>query len=150
MRPRFLAIVVALLACGCGKDADRLSKVFSLAGAKFEVVSGGVRAKLANGVQAARGETGVDSRVSTRLRWDKTMDGADGSRAHGRWSRSTRWHGRQRGTAGARGRTGDGDDGRREGGEKIDDTGNEMKSFSRELLRAPIQRSQKLAAKRYD
>ena len=69
--------VLALLTCGCGKDADRLSKVCSLTKAKFEVMTVGARSKLANGFQAARGETGLDSRVATRLRWDKAMDGAE-------------------------------------------------------------------------
>ena len=32
---------------------------------------------MTNGFEAVRGETGIDSRVATRLRWDKAMDGAE-------------------------------------------------------------------------
>ena len=74
---RRIWFVVAILTCGCGKDSERLSKVCSLTTAKIETMTSGVRAKLKNGVEAARGETGLDSRVATRLRWDKEMDGAD-------------------------------------------------------------------------
>jgi osmotically-inducible protein OsmY len=74
---RWAWLGVAVLSCGCGKDADRLARVCGLAAAKFEAMTGGARAKLTNGLQAARGETGLDSRVATRLRWDKAMDGAD-------------------------------------------------------------------------
>ena len=75
MRGTWLGL--ALLACGCGKDAERLSHVCALTGAKLEAMTGGMRAKLKNGFEAARGETGLDSRVATRLRWDKAMDGAE-------------------------------------------------------------------------
>jgi osmotically-inducible protein OsmY len=74
---RWAWLGAALLSCGCGKDADRLSRMCSLTAAKIEAMTGGFRAKLTNGLQAARGETGLDSRVATRLRWDKAMDGAD-------------------------------------------------------------------------
>jgi osmotically-inducible protein OsmY len=74
---RLMWLGFAFLSCGCGKDADRLARVSTLVGAKFEAVTGGIRAKLRNGFEAARGETGTDSRVATRLRWDKAMDGCD-------------------------------------------------------------------------
>ncbi len=74
---RWACLGLALLSCGCGKDAERLTKVCGLATSKFEAMTSGARAKLKNGFEAARGETGLDSRVSTRLRWDKSMDGAD-------------------------------------------------------------------------
>jgi osmotically-inducible protein OsmY len=74
---RWTFLGLTLLLCGCGKDADRLSRMCNITGAKLAVITSGARAKVKNGFQAVRGETGVDSRVATRLRWDKEMDGAD-------------------------------------------------------------------------
>ena len=42
--------------------------------------SGGVRGKVSSGWQAARGSLGdttLDSRVATRIKWDKMLAGAD-------------------------------------------------------------------------
>jgi len=68
---------LALASFGCGKDAEHLAQVCRLTGAKLEAATGNVRARVVNGVQAARGETGLDSRVATRLRWDKAMADAE-------------------------------------------------------------------------
>jgi osmotically-inducible protein OsmY len=73
----WICLGLALITCGCRKDADRLARVFTLATAKFEAMTGGVRSKLENGFEAARGKTGLDRRVAARLRWDKAMDGAE-------------------------------------------------------------------------
>ena len=74
---RRIWLLLALLATGCGKDAERLGRMCRLAGAKIENATGGTRTKLTNGFQAAMGETGMGRRVATRLRWDNAMIGAD-------------------------------------------------------------------------
>jgi hypothetical protein len=71
------------LACvgGCAKsDAERLSRIAHKSGEKLDRLTGGMRGKVAGGWQAARGSLGeatLDSRVSTRLRWDKLLADAD-------------------------------------------------------------------------
>lgn len=78
---RWLALGMAVLACGCGgEDSARLGRVGRLTAAKFGALTRGVRAKLAGGWQGARaasGEEALDGRVSQRLRWDKDMVGAE-------------------------------------------------------------------------
>ena len=64
---------------GCGnQDADRMVRVGRLSLGKLEGLTGETRAKLSNGWQAVRGslsDTSLDSRVLTRLRWDKGLAG---------------------------------------------------------------------------
>lgn len=66
---------------GCAKqDADRLAHIAQKTGQKLDRVTGGVRSKVSNGWQAARGSLGeatLDSRVETRLKWDKTLAHVD-------------------------------------------------------------------------
>jgi osmotically-inducible protein OsmY len=76
------AWVLLGLACvgGCAKsDAERLSRIAHKSGEKLDRLTGGVRGKVAGGWHAARGSLGeatLDSRVATRLKWDKLL--ADG------------------------------------------------------------------------
>ncbi len=75
-----LALGLALAACGCSQDADRIARVCHKTAAKFDGVTENMRGKLQNGWGAVRGsvsETSLDSRVAMRLRWDKDMNGAE-------------------------------------------------------------------------
>lgn len=75
-----LVLSVALAACGCSQDADRLGRVCHKVAAKFDGVTEGLRGKLHNGAGAVRGslsEASLDSRVALRLLWDKEMAGAE-------------------------------------------------------------------------
>jgi osmotically-inducible protein OsmY len=75
-----LGLVVLVCSAGCGReDADRLARVGHKAAEKFEDVTAGAQAKLANGWKAVRGSLGeatTDSRVALRLSWDKSLAGA--------------------------------------------------------------------------
>jgi osmotically-inducible protein OsmY len=75
-----LVLGLALASCGCHQDADRLANLFGKISGKFDGLTEGLRDKLHSGWGAVRssvGETGLDSRVSLRLRWDSDMAGAD-------------------------------------------------------------------------
>lgn len=75
-----LVLSLALASCGCNRDADQLARVFHKIAAKFDGMTEGLRDKLNNGWGAVRSsvsETGLNNRVSLRLRWDRDMDGAD-------------------------------------------------------------------------
>ncbi|HEY7309699.1 MAG TPA: BON domain-containing protein [Gemmataceae bacterium] len=75
-----LVLALALVACGCSEDADRLGRVCQKVSAKFDGVTERMRGKLQNGAGAVRGsviEASLDSRVALRLRWDKDMAGAE-------------------------------------------------------------------------
>ncbi len=79
-RGRWLCLALLGLAAGCGKDADCLARVGKKSAARLDAVTGGARARLADGWQAVRGSVGeatLDSRVAVRLRWDKELAGAD-------------------------------------------------------------------------
>ena len=80
MRGRGLILALALMASGCSQDADRLARICQKTSAKFDGLTEGLRDKLHNGWGAVRtsvSETGVDSRVQLRLRWDKDMAGSE-------------------------------------------------------------------------
>jgi osmotically-inducible protein OsmY len=66
---------------GCSKqDAERLSRIAHRSGEKLDRLTGGMRNKVSSGWQAARGSLGeatLDSRVSTRIKWDKTLANTD-------------------------------------------------------------------------
>jgi osmotically-inducible protein OsmY len=66
---------------GCAKqDADRMARIAQLTGQKIDRVTGGVRGKVSGGWHAARGSLGdatLDSRVETRIKWDKKLADAD-------------------------------------------------------------------------
>jgi hypothetical protein len=68
---------LAVISCGCDGDLDRLSRVYDRIGRHLDAATSAPRARLTNGYQAARGAMGLDSRVATRLRWDRAMDGSD-------------------------------------------------------------------------
>jgi osmotically-inducible protein OsmY len=71
---------LALAACGCSQDADGLARVCQKTAAKFDDATENMRGKLQNGWGAVRGslpESGLDSRVSLRLRWDQELEGAN-------------------------------------------------------------------------
>jgi len=75
-----LALGLALAACGCSQDADRLGRICHKVTARFDGVTEGMRGKLHAGAGAVRGsvsEASLDSRVALRLSWDKDMAGAD-------------------------------------------------------------------------
>jgi osmotically-inducible protein OsmY len=77
------AWVLLGLACvaGCAKsDADRLGRIARMSSEKLDRLTGGARGKVAGGWHAARGSLGeatLDSRVATRLKWDKLLADAD-------------------------------------------------------------------------
>jgi osmotically-inducible protein OsmY len=57
-----------------------VARIGKLLAVKIDDLTGGTRAKLNTTWQAARGswgETSLDSRVSTRLRWEKSLSGSD-------------------------------------------------------------------------
>jgi osmotically-inducible protein OsmY len=68
---------LSLVSCGCDGDLNHLSRVCDRIGKHLDAATSGPRAKLSNGYQAARGEMGIDSRVATRLRWDRAMEASD-------------------------------------------------------------------------
>jgi len=75
-------LLVGLLCCGgCAKqDADRLAHIAQKSGQKLDKLTGGVRNKVAGSWHAARGSIGeetLDSRVETRLKWDKLLANRD-------------------------------------------------------------------------
>jgi osmotically-inducible protein OsmY len=73
-------LLAGLLIAGCGKqDTDKLARVGRTAAAKAEALTGGSNNRLLHGWQAIRAdldEMALDARVSARLRWDKTLEGA--------------------------------------------------------------------------
>ena len=74
----WVGLVAGVLGCS-GQDADRLARVGRTAAAKAEDLTGGARSRLTGGWQALRGywaESTPDSRVATRLHWDKGLAGA--------------------------------------------------------------------------
>jgi osmotically-inducible protein OsmY len=75
------AALLLLAVCGCGReDADRLARVGRKTAAKFDDMTASARGKLSSGFNAVRGslsDATTDSRVVLRLRWEKTLAGAD-------------------------------------------------------------------------
>ncbi len=73
--------IMLLCVGGCAKqDADRLARIAQKSGQKLDKVTGGMRNKVVGGWHAARGSLGdatLDSRVQTRLKWDKLLANAD-------------------------------------------------------------------------
>jgi osmotically-inducible protein OsmY len=72
--------VLAVLACGCGEDVDRLERLCGQAAGKAEAAAGGTHGRLSAGVLAVRGtfsDASPECRVGVRLRWDKALAGAD-------------------------------------------------------------------------
>jgi osmotically-inducible protein OsmY len=73
----WLLLGLGLLAAGCSKgDTDRLARVGRKVLAKAASLSEDTNDRLHTGWQSFRGnlgETGLDARVATRLRWDKTL-----------------------------------------------------------------------------
>jgi hypothetical protein len=69
------------LPCGCdGQDPERLARISRLTLIKLEHVAGGPNGKLASGWQAVLGSVGgtsLDSRVTARLRWERSLAGSD-------------------------------------------------------------------------
>jgi osmotically-inducible protein OsmY len=70
-------VLLAGLTCGCSnQDADCLGRVCRKAVDKMEVMAGGKRGNLASSFHSFRatlGEATLDSRVSSRLNWEKTL-----------------------------------------------------------------------------
>jgi hypothetical protein len=67
---------LALQASGCGQDADRLARIGRQTTVKLDNLAGGAHGKVAHGWEAIRGswsEATLDSRVATRLHWDKHL-----------------------------------------------------------------------------
>lgn len=75
-----LMLALSLAAAGCSQDADRMARLCQKTAAKFDGATEGIRGRLRTGFGAVRGtvsDTGVDSRVALRLRWDADMAGAE-------------------------------------------------------------------------
>jgi hypothetical protein len=77
MLRRGVFALALLAAAGCGKDdADGLARVGGKVATRFDALTGGARGKLGDSWDAARGcwaASALDSRVATRLRWDKAV-----------------------------------------------------------------------------
>jgi osmotically-inducible protein OsmY len=69
-----------MFACGCdSQDTNRLARAARCVAAKFESVTGNADDKLTAGLQAFRtdlNEMSLDTRISARLRWDKSLAGS--------------------------------------------------------------------------
>ncbi len=80
-RPAWLLLGLATLLSGCSsQDADQLARVSHKVAAKLDDLTGNAKGKLAGGLEtfvASWDEATLDSRVATRLRWDKQLDGAE-------------------------------------------------------------------------
>jgi len=75
----FLGLALGLVGCSNG-DADQLARVCRKTMSKLEKVSGGSHGRLATSYQAVRGtlsETTLDSKVATRLLWEKTLEDSE-------------------------------------------------------------------------
>lgn len=74
-RLEWLLPLVTLLASACeSRDIDRLARIGRKTAAHCEEITGGARARLAEGwkaVQASMEGNSVESRVINRIRWDK-------------------------------------------------------------------------------
>jgi osmotically-inducible protein OsmY len=79
-RARWLVAGLLLGLAGCShQDADRLTRVARRAAAKIEALTGGVGHQLPDGWQTLHvggDEAALESRVGTRLRWDRALAGA--------------------------------------------------------------------------
>ena len=66
---------------GCNRqDADRLARVGRTTATQLSNLAGGPHGKLATGLEAMRGalgQTTIDSRVATRLEWDRDLANLD-------------------------------------------------------------------------
>jgi len=75
------SILLLLLVAGCtSQDADQLGRVCRKAATKLDDFAGGAQGKLSAGWEAMRGswsDRGIDSRVMTRLHWDKNLTKSD-------------------------------------------------------------------------
>jgi hypothetical protein len=76
-----LAFPLAVACAGCkARDTEALARLCQKAGHKFEALAGGPDGRLSGGWHAVRGAMGdaaLDSRVATRLRWDRYLADAD-------------------------------------------------------------------------
>jgi osmotically-inducible protein OsmY len=72
---------LALAPCGCNnQDADHLANVARLSAAKVDELTGGAPGKMHNGIEAFRAnwnEVTLQTRVASRLRWDKELEGLE-------------------------------------------------------------------------
>ena len=79
-RTWLLVLGVVVLAAGCdSEDADRLARVGRKVNEKFHTLTGGPQEKLSSGWLAMRSnfdDATLDTRVSVRLRWDKSLTAA--------------------------------------------------------------------------
>lgn len=76
-----ICLGLAAVLCGCSnKDAEQLSRVGRKAMSKLEEAAGGSHGRLLTGYQAVRGalcDATLDSRVATRLQWEKTLEDSE-------------------------------------------------------------------------
>src|SRR5437016_4923578 len=77
----WLAPLLALSGAGCkARDTDTLARIGHKTGCKFADLAGGPCSRFAGGWQAVRAslsDSGLDSRVSTRLHWDRYLADSD-------------------------------------------------------------------------
>jgi osmotically-inducible protein OsmY len=75
-----LAVSFAMAAAGCdNEEVDRLNRVGQKVGEKCQVAINGTENSLSAGIEAMRSnwnEAALDTRVSLRLRWDKSLSDA--------------------------------------------------------------------------
>ena len=75
-----LGLLATLVGAGCTKqDPEKLARVGQRVSEKAEALTGGSHGRLASGWQALRADMdkmALDARISARLRWDKSLEGA--------------------------------------------------------------------------
>jgi osmotically-inducible protein OsmY len=75
-----LAVSLAVSSAGCdNEEVDRLNRVGQKVGEKCQVAINGTENSLSAGIEAMRSnwnEAALDTRVSLRLRWDKSLSDA--------------------------------------------------------------------------
>jgi osmotically-inducible protein OsmY len=80
-RALWLAPLLALTSAGCkARDTDTLARICHKTAHKFTALAGGSHGQLAGSWQAVRGSmshNSLDSRVATRLRWDRYLADSD-------------------------------------------------------------------------
>jgi len=78
---RGIWVSLAIVFCGCSnQDTEQLARIGRKAMSKIEDAAGGARGRVVTAYQAVRGslcDATLDSRVATRLLWEKTLEDSE-------------------------------------------------------------------------